>query len=240
MDAQFIETRDGTQIAYNVSGTGSNPLVLLHGFSNNRHIIWHDLGWVAALSAHFTVITLDLRGCGQSTQHTDPARYTLAATCEDVLAVADACGVERFCVFGFSFGATIALHLAARSERPRKIISAGTRFGQIFTADYVDNWLARIAQSPPADPGVMAILQARINTLRDWPGIEPVQLQCPALIYTGSQDANVELKVAQRDAIEAAGHQFAVQESLDHIGLVKAREQVLPLVLHFLEFPPPT
>jgi pimeloyl-ACP methyl ester carboxylesterase len=247
MAIQFVASSDGTSIAYDVTGTSSIPLILLHGFSNNRHLIWHDLGWTASLSEQFTVITLDLRGCGQSTRYSSSGRYTVAATCEDVFAVADACEIERFCTFGFSFGATVALHLAARSERPQKIISAGTRFGQLFTDRYIDNWLRRIARSDQAKQteektesatsaeNDLAVTRARINALRDWPEVEPENLKCQALIYTGTEDTNFEMKVAQREKIEMAGHQFVVFEGLDHLGLVRDIRQVLPQVLSFLQ-----
>src|SRR5215467_9413149 len=105
MTARYANSRDGTRIAYEVSGAGP-LLVLAHGLTNERHL-WHAAGHVAALAPHFTVATLDLRGHGDSDKPTDPLAYGAEQLLDDVHAVADALGSERFAYWGFSYGGTI-------------------------------------------------------------------------------------------------------------------------------------
>ena len=54
-------------IAYEVHGTGP-ALLLLHGFSHDR-CLWSKHGWIAHLQPAFTVLTMDMRGCGASDAH---------------------------------------------------------------------------------------------------------------------------------------------------------------------------
>ncbi|MBN2304843.1 MAG: alpha/beta fold hydrolase, partial [Anaerolineae bacterium] len=104
LETQFITAPDGARIAYDVTGSGP-AVLLLHGYGNNR-MIWHEFGWAAQLGADFTVIAVDLRGCGASSGFDDPARYGAAAHLDDLRQVAAACGADRFAVVGYSWGGT--------------------------------------------------------------------------------------------------------------------------------------
>ncbi|WP_375512930.1 alpha/beta fold hydrolase [uncultured Nostoc sp.] len=53
---------NGIRLYYKMAGSGE-PIVLLHGFPETSHA-WRKI--IPALSAHFTVIAPDLRGCGNS------------------------------------------------------------------------------------------------------------------------------------------------------------------------------
>jgi pimeloyl-ACP methyl ester carboxylesterase len=63
------------------------------------------------------VVAIDLRGCGRS-ETTPPGSYGLDSHASDVLGVADALGVDRFDVAGWSLGALIVMTVALR-ERAR-------------------------------------------------------------------------------------------------------------------------
>ena len=87
------------------------PLLLVHGLASNARI-W-DL--VAPLLAgSFRVAALDQRGHGLSDKPS--AGYDFAAVTADLAAAAGALGFERPLVVGHSWGAAVALQLAA--ERP--------------------------------------------------------------------------------------------------------------------------
>ncbi len=145
MTTQFANSVHDFQIAYERQGAGP-ALLLVHGFNNER-TMWQEYGWIAQLQDEFTVITIDLRGCGESTASHQPDHYTLAAHLADVEAVLDACGVDRFCYWGWSFGATIGTHLAAQSDRLQQAVIAGTYFGPIFNTWHDDNLeIAHIAK----------------------------------------------------------------------------------------------
>jgi len=125
---QFATSRDGTRIAYDVSGSG--PLLLLvHGLGTERGV-WHDAGHVERLSQSFTVAPLDLRGHGESDKPTSADAYTADKLLDDISTIADACGAERFLNWGYSFGATIGLQVAASSARLARAVIAGSYFGR--------------------------------------------------------------------------------------------------------------
>jgi len=145
MTTHFATSLDGTRLAYDVSGSGP-ALMLLHGGGHTRQQ-WHDVGYVERLKSNFKVITVDIRGNGQSDQPTDPASYATDKMCQDILAVADACGIAQFTIWGFSYGGNIARYLAAQSDRVAKLIIMGI-------------WAGRIRRIPAIHGGVLRILDA--------------------------------------------------------------------------------
>jgi pimeloyl-ACP methyl ester carboxylesterase len=80
-------------------------------------IFQHGLGGdEAQVSAHFPEtgfrrLTLECRAQGRS-EPGDPARFSIKAFADDILAFADARGVARFAIGGISMGAAIALNIA--------------------------------------------------------------------------------------------------------------------------------
>ena len=84
---RFATSSDGVRIAYEVHGTGP-ALLLLHGFSNDRRL-WTKHGWIAHLQRTFTVITMEMRGCGDSDAPPSPDAYQVEQHLADVAAVAD-------------------------------------------------------------------------------------------------------------------------------------------------------
>src|SRR5690349_19067300 len=122
MNTKFTVTPDGTRIAYDVQGQGP-ALMLVHGYSVNR-LTWHEIGWVNQCTPEFQVITVDLRGRGESDKPTAPAAYGIENIRQDLLAVADECEAEEFSLWGHSWGATIALQMAAACHRVQCAVAA--------------------------------------------------------------------------------------------------------------------
>jgi pimeloyl-ACP methyl ester carboxylesterase len=86
------------------------PLVLLHGLGNEAHL-WDD--FVPSVSAHYRVLALDQRGHGDSDW--DPEmRYDAESMADDLEAVLDAVGIDRFVLVGFSMGGRVAMTFAGR------------------------------------------------------------------------------------------------------------------------------
>ena len=96
LNTNFTESADGVRIAYDRIGKGP-AVVLIHGGGSNRQV-WHDIGYVDRLKDHFTVITLDLRGHGESDLPTEVGDYTPEKLCADILGVSNACGFEYFSI----------------------------------------------------------------------------------------------------------------------------------------------
>ena len=118
-------TLDARGARYHVDVTGdpaSEPaVVLLHGFSGSS-LDWSDL--VPSLrSMGRAAIAVDLVGHGGSEAPTDPARYTMRETVEDLDGIMAALGIPQADWVGYSMGGRVALHVAlARPERVRSLV----------------------------------------------------------------------------------------------------------------------
>jgi len=134
MKTFFTISPDDVRIAYDTCGAGP-AIMLLHGGGSNRQD-WHEGGYVERLRNDFKVITVDLRGHGESEWLTDPACYSTEKMGQDLLSVADACGVEQFTIWGFSFGGNVGRYLAARSERVARMVLIGTRLGNRVAGEW--------------------------------------------------------------------------------------------------------
>lgn len=100
-------------------GQGGLPMVLVHGNGGNRR------QWSAQM-AHFSksrrVVALDLRGMGES----DPPKngdFSVSAMAEDIQAVAEELGLQRFVLVGHSYGgAVVGAYAGAHPERVAALI----------------------------------------------------------------------------------------------------------------------
>jgi 2-succinyl-6-hydroxy-2,4-cyclohexadiene-1-carboxylate synthase len=94
-------------LRYNVLVEGAGPpLVLLHGFTGCA------TGWtpqVAAFKHAFTCIAVDLPGHGDTDVPDDPARYQMAPTVADIVALLGQIGFTRATWLGYSMGGRVAL-----------------------------------------------------------------------------------------------------------------------------------
>lgn len=85
------------------------PVMLLHGFPLSSEI-WAPVR--PAIEQTARLITPDLRGFGRSDKPRGP--YALEVLAGDVIALADALGLDRFVVGGHSMGGYVALRVAER------------------------------------------------------------------------------------------------------------------------------
>jgi pimeloyl-ACP methyl ester carboxylesterase len=108
----------GTQIYYEVHGDGS-PIVFVHG-SGGHHAAWWQQ--VVALRENHTVVTLDLRGFGNSDSD---ETYDSLNFPGDIVAVLEDAELHDAVLVGQSIGAAAALKAALRvPERIRGVILA--------------------------------------------------------------------------------------------------------------------
>jgi pimeloyl-ACP methyl ester carboxylesterase len=104
-----VRSRDGTPIAFAVSGRG-DPLLLVHGTTAD-HSRWSPL--MSTLERFFRVYRVDRRGRGGSG---DTPPYSIEREFEDIAAVVESIE-EPTHVIGHSFGALVALEAALRCSR---------------------------------------------------------------------------------------------------------------------------
>jgi len=82
----------------------------------------------------------------------------------------------------------------------------------------------------------LELLWARRYAVENWPAVEPADLRCPALVYTGTNDGNIVVQLRQQQAaIAAAGLTLHIFDSLDHRQLVSEWTTVAPVVQQFLQ-----
>lgn len=123
---RFCTAADGTRIAYAISGSGPVLVKVGNWLSHLEHDlaspVWGHL--IATLSRQHTVIRYDQRGTGLSDW--DVATISFDAWVQDLEAVIDAAGVDRFALLGISQGVPVGLTYAARHpERVTQLVLHG-------------------------------------------------------------------------------------------------------------------
>lgn len=109
-------------IGYSDQGTGL-PIVFLHAFPLNRSM-WATQELL--LSLQFRIITIDLRGHGES--DAPLWRYTLEQSADDVSALLDHLGIQRALFVGLSMGGYILFAFYRKyADRVKGLILADTK-----------------------------------------------------------------------------------------------------------------
>ena len=200
---QFVTSWDGTKVAYDVTGSGPT-VILLHGGGMNRRS-WHSAGYVERLAKEFTVVTIDIRGNGDSDRVTDESAFWFERINDDILAVADAVKAQRFALWGFSYGANVGRYLASRSDRVTSMVYIGINFGAAVN----ETFLGYIKQMPLPPKYITAMI--------GYPAVEPADMKCPTLWVVGSRNENA-FASAQAYKPKLAGTKVTLEifEGLDH------------------------
>jgi pimeloyl-ACP methyl ester carboxylesterase len=122
----FATSADGARIAYALSGAGPALLRAPH-WMTHLEWDWRSLvygPWIESLSSRFRFVRYDGRNWGLSDHGVAPA--TLERCSEDMAAVADAAGLERFALLGISGGGAISIRYAAlHPERVSHLVLVG-------------------------------------------------------------------------------------------------------------------
>ncbi|SFA74393.1 haloacetate dehalogenase [Rhizobium sp. NFR07] len=108
----------GAEINVAIGGNGP-PLLLLHG-NPLTHVSWHKIA--PQLAEHFTVVTPDLRGYGDSSKPDggpEHEAYSFRAMANDNVAVMQHLGFSRFQVAGHDRGARVGFRMAL--DHPDKV-----------------------------------------------------------------------------------------------------------------------
>jgi len=172
-DAGMLDVGDGHRVYWELCGTpGAKPAVVLHG------------GPGAALSpnlrrlfdpSRYQVLLFDQRGCGRSTPNAALEANTTWHLVDDIERLRQLAGVDRWSVFGGSWGSTLALAYAQRHpDRVTDLVLRG-----IFTVRreeiawyyqegaswlYPDLWEGFLAPIPTAERGdVVAAYRRRLT-----------------------------------------------------------------------------
>ena len=201
-NGDFIET-NGVKLYYEIHGEGE-PLVLLHG-NTGTHDTWAH--WLDELSKEYKVITVDLRGHGQSTHPIHEVTHKDYAL--DIFGLLDTIGVDKFSAMGHSTGGMTLIHMATmQSERLKSLILIGatpyfsteTRkkmkmLGYDQVAKDSPQWIKSMQD---AHPGGEEQIRSLLDNYVHWADIYDdmnftppylSKISCPTLIIHGDKDS---------------------------------------------------
>ncbi len=170
-----FSAHDGTDLAYHVFGEGI-PVICLPGGPMRDSVYLGELG---GLSAHRQLTVADLRGTGQSAIPEDAASYRCDRLVDDVEALREHRGLDRFDLLAHSAAASLAaLYVARHPERVGKLvlITPSTRAVGIEATGETRREIALLRKDEPWFAAAFAALEAIVagNATDDsWKAIAP-------------------------------------------------------------------
>jgi pimeloyl-ACP methyl ester carboxylesterase len=251
----YARSPDGTQIAFDVAGQGPT-VIMLHGGSESRQN-WHSAGYVDRTKGSFQVITMDIRGHGESDKPVDQTSYTTDKLVQDILAVADYCGAKTFVLWGYSYGGNISRYLAAQSDRVAGSIIIGIPFDpgasdefRTYIEDMENHWRP-ILQAQEAntldwdklsneDQVVLkehspSLTLTWLSAILEWTIVLPSDLRSPTLWLIGSENMGAMASLGEFQETLPDSVQVLVIEGLTHEQEFTDIDKVLPSMLEFTQ-----
>lgn len=226
--------RDGVRIYYRIDGAADAPPLLMVSSLGTDHAMWNPV--LPQLARAFRVVRIDKRGHGAS--DVPQGEYTIEMLGRDVLAVADALGIDQFLYGGLSIGGMIGIWLGANAparisrlllsntsaqvpkntfdERITQVLLNGTgsivdaMMGRFFTATY----LARRTEHYETMRQTLAATDPIGYTgccaaIRDMDLVPLLaRISAPTLVIAGRQDPSTPPEMGRRVAQVIAGAQY--------------------------------
>ena len=189
---------DGTELAYHVFGEGA-PVICLPGGPMQDSDYAGELG---GLSAHRQLIMVDPRGTGQSAVPEDAGSYRCDRLADDVEALREHLGLDRFDLLAHCAGVNIAALYATRHPaRVRKLalITPSTSAVGIEATGDGRREVARLHKGEPWFETAFAALETILagNATDDtWKAVDP--------FYYGRWDAAAQTHLAAQDGRQNA------------------------------------
>ena len=240
-DQRMIEVGDGHSLYVEQCGhPQGQPVLVLHGGPGGgcspvmRRFFDPD---------HYRVVLFDQRGCGRSRPRASVEANTTWHLVRDIEAIRTLLGIDRFVVFGGSWGATLALIYAiSHPDRVAHLVLRGVFlmtqaelrwfYGGGAGAFFPAEW-ARFATAVPEDErgDLIAAYHRRLFSG------DPVQEGRLARIWTGWENAlaSIHSTGAQMDApsdyarafARLENHYFMNEGFLAHDGWIEAQKDIL-------------
>jgi len=186
-EIRFCRTRDGARIAYATVGEGPT---LVKAANWMTHLEFERVSptwrhWIEGLARGRSLLRYDERGCGLSDWNVD--RWDFDVWVDDLTAVVDSAGADRFTLLGISQGAAVAVAFAVRHPaRVRRLVLYGSYArGRLARADSetlrgqaaIDVELARVGWGSD-DPSFRQVFTSQFlpdGTRADWDEFNELQ-----------------------------------------------------------------
>ncbi|HWD26326.1 MAG TPA: alpha/beta fold hydrolase [Rhizomicrobium sp.] len=235
---------DGVSIYYETYGEGP-PVLVLHGagaFLETMHPFIH------ALASTHTVIAVDSRGQGRSTDAPGPIRYDLMAG--DMLALMDHLHIKRADVVGWSDGGIIGLAMAMkRPDRIDKLMAIGANFDvkgidpKAFDpaqfkqeAAQVEPFYDAIAPDPRHFQTMLSKITTLVTTEPHYTVPQLSRIRAKVLVVAGEHDMILR---AHTDALAKAipGAREVIVPGASHFGPLEQPQVYGAMAVQFLNAP---
>jgi proline iminopeptidase len=170
-----LDVGDGHSLYWELSGNPKGkPVVFLHGGPGGGSSPEHRRQFDPEL---YNILVFDQRGCGKSTPYASLENNTTWDLVADIEKLREMVGVDKWQVFGGSWGSTLALAYAqTHPSRVTELVLRGVFLFDPFEIDwmykyggasqlYPDGWDAFVADIPPAERNdLVAAYQRRLTS----------------------------------------------------------------------------
>jgi pimeloyl-ACP methyl ester carboxylesterase len=233
---------NGVSIYYETYGSGP-PVLVLHGagaFLETMHY------FITALAPKHTVIAVDSRGQGRSTDSADPITY--AAMGNDMIKLMDSLHIAKVDVVGWSDGGIIGLDMAMKHpDRVRRVVAIGANYDvsgldpKVFASGFFDQeardvkpFYDAVAPDPKHFPVLMQKIEHMIATEPHYSLAELGRIRAKTEIVAGEHDLILR---AHTDALAHAipGAKEIIVPGASHAGPLEQPDVYNRIALDFLE-----
>ena len=251
-------TPDGTTAGARVAGDRGPALIFVHGVGSTA-AIWD--AQLAEFAGEYRCCAIELRGNG-ALPDPDPSLVTRAGFANDVLAIADARGADRFTLVGCSLGGVVAFELWKRvPERFERMVIVGSFARYPDGQAYAD--AVKAAAQDAGDMHAFAASRAAklglpperlretieqmarksvacyvASTQATWTGDYRdvlATIHVPALVLCGEHDAVAPAALSEEIVRGIPGATFAVVAGAGHVANADAPATFNALLREFLE-----
>jgi pimeloyl-ACP methyl ester carboxylesterase len=215
---------NGASIYYETYGKGP-PVLVLHGATGFLETMHY---FIQALAPTHTVIAVDSRAQGRSTDSSAPLSYTLMAN--DMIKLMDALHIKQADVVGWSDGGIIGLDMAmTHPDRVHRLVAIGANYDvngldpQVFKAGFEADTAAQVKpfyESIAPDPSHFPIMLKKVD----------------AMLRTQPHYTTAELGLIRARVLIVAGeHDLILRWHTDNLAhaVPGAREVIVPGASHF-------
>jgi pimeloyl-ACP methyl ester carboxylesterase len=232
--------RDGLELHYEVHG-GSGPALLFP----KLNFSWPDVLELSPFLERFTVITASPRGFGASGRLDADAPYRVGDLAEDLVAIVQAVGFERFFVFGYSFSGAFGPWLAQLTGRVDAVVSGGFPIAGDYAYLYPE--IQRQSEAAKSDPAAWARVDAAFDNraalafyreLSELPQDSLISdLPCPLFAFWGDEDE--EMGPGGTEQLAASLDRYGLPHvsfpGHDHEGMLSHLDDAVPNVLSWFD-----